>query len=73
LNASALDPEFQAMTLIVTGPPPPLAAGWAAAGAEVGWAAAAGAAGFAASAGFESAGFDSAGLAGALVAAGDEL
>src|SRR5215217_2733006 len=45
LNASALDPEFQAMTLIVTGAPPPLAAGWAAAGALVGAPAAAGLAG----------------------------
>src|SRR5918911_5566262 len=66
LNASALEPEFQAITWIVTGPPPPLVAGAAAAGAEVGWEAAAGAAGFAASAGF-----CSAGLAGALVAAGE--
>src|SRR5215207_8289133 len=57
LNASALDPEFQAMTLIVTGPPPLLAAGWAAAGAVVAAGAAAGAAGFGASAGLDSAGF----------------
>src|SRR4051812_34311440 len=68
LNASALDPEFQAITLIVTGPLAAPAAGWAAAAAAgaavaAGWAA--GAAGFGASAGF-----DSAGLAGALVAAG---
>src|SRR5881397_1543443 len=55
LNASALEPEFQAMTLIVTGPPPPLAGGAAAAGA-----------GFPASAGFDSPGF-----AGALGADGD--
>src|SRR6266536_1379942 len=70
LNASALEPEFQAMTLIVTGPPPPVVAGAAAAGAVVAAGAAAGAAGLA-SAGLDSAGFDSAGLAGALVAAGD--
>src|SRR5438876_11940410 len=35
-NASELDPEFQEMTLRVTGPPPPLAGGAAAAGALVG-------------------------------------
>src|SRR5436309_6882145 len=56
LNASALEPEFQAMTLIVTGPPPLLAGGAAAAGA-LGGAPAAGAAGCAASAGFDSPGF----------------
>src|SRR5919202_2394309 len=36
LNASALEPEFHAMTLMVTGPEPPAAAGAAAAGALVG-------------------------------------
>src|SRR5829696_3818806 len=35
LNASALDPEFQAMTLIVTGPESAGLAGAAAAGADV--------------------------------------
>src|SRR5689334_13065077 len=68
LNASALEPEFQAITEMVTGPPPPVVAGFAAAGADVGAAAAAGAAGLA-SAGFDSAGLLSAGLAGALVGA----
>ncbi len=58
LNASALEPEFHAITLIVAGPEP-LAGGAAAAGALVAGAAAG------------AAGFDSAGLAGALVAAGD--
>src|SRR4051812_25146929 len=74
LNASALESEFQAMTLMVTGPPPPVVAGFAAAGAVVGAAAAAGAEvaapAAAGAAGLVSAGFDSAGLAGALVAAG---
>src|SRR3954471_20663536 len=66
LNASALDPEFQAITLMVTAPPAGAAGGAAAAGAAVAAGAAAGAAGFGASAGFDSAGFDSGGLAGGL-------
>ena len=65
LNASALEPEFQAMTLIVTGPESAGLAGAAAAGALVGWPAAAGAAGLL-SAGFGA----SAGLAGSAGFAG---
>src|SRR5437016_14414444 len=66
LNASALEPEFHAMTLMVTGPEPP-AAGAAAAGAAAAGAAAAGAlvAGAAAAAG--------ALVAGALAPDGDDV
>src|SRR5689334_6511291 len=76
LNASALEPEFQAITAIVTGPPPPVVAGCAAAGAVVAPAAgavvapAAGAAGAVVAAGFAAGAAPELPAAGAVVAAG---